>query len=376
MIFAFLNAVSLVSILHLPLYLSSHLSYSIYQIGLAVSAVSIGQMIGSFISGKLSQWMSKQTLIYTSLIVIICCNLCLYIIANFSYFMLTLAVMGLSSGLLKPYLNFYILQSSPEADKARINGLYRLIINIGVGVAGLIGGIISTFEYNLIFVISALLTMTACFFNFLLKPFRDASESPKTKQQKQNKSVVASKPIKEIILLLCIVVLNNLVFGQLGSNYPIYLEQYFSMSALTFGYLITFNTVLIILLQVPLLSYLKKYNNYLVTSIGSLLLCSSMLPLLIGEHWGLVIISVTMWTLGEIIALSCVFALFFNLNNNTNADSLAWYYATIALSASVAPILGSWLYPFFHGALLWGACSGFGILNCIILLYLAKFKRG
>ncbi len=360
------NAIGYVVMIFLPFFLHDQLQFPAKDIAIFISCYSLVYAIGTYIGGKLNDYFSPTSIMLSSLLLRSLAGIALFFSYSSLFILTILLVMGLADGTFRPASNIKLMNACDEDDRARVNGLYRTAINIGLGLAAAAGILIHQVGYHWVFLLTAIINLIAMAIIFYMPASQDKPSPNQPEKTKIKPSIFQDK----IFLLLClIVIINNISYGQLGSMFPVYLQTEFAITPQIYGYLLMLNTGMVILLQVPLLSLLKNFNQYRVAMLGCFLLGGGMSVLLLGDSIFWVILSIITWTTGQILALTTLFAIVFNRTNKSNRGNyVGIYYLVIALTGIIAPLIGGWLYQFQNGQLLWLACLALGATNVLLLL--------
>lgn len=90
-------------------------------------------------------------------------------------------------------------------------------------------------------------------------------------------------------------------YGHIVTTFPVYLNDFFDLPAATFGMLISFNGLLILLLQFPLVRRLQDRDHLLLVSAASVLLGVGIGGALFGGNLSWLFLLMVLFTVGEMI---------------------------------------------------------------------------
>ncbi len=171
----------------------------------------------------------------------------------------------------------------------------------------------------------------------------------------------------EVITLYFILFLNMVVFAQLFISYPLYLKTHYNIDALAFAKLFTLNSMIIVLIEVPLLNFFKNKNQRNLLIIGIILMCNGLAILPLSNHLLLAYISVIIWTLGEIIFFPSILHVIISATNQKKSRAIGTYQFIYCIGMLVGPYLCTAIYDIKNGVMLWSACSVISLLSCLLL---------
>jgi MFS family permease len=147
------------------------------------------------------------------------------------------------------------------------------------------------------------------------------------------------------------------------------LKNEYHLSSQLFSYLFLINTIFIVLFQVWIVDVASKFNQFITAGIGALLVGFGMLMLIFGSSYPVAVISCFLWTIGEILFFPIVQMLLYDrASESTKAVHTGLYQAVFSFANVIGPMLGSWMYQFQHGALVWISCGVLGLISLLICL--------
>ena len=361
----FINSMGQMFLLFLTLYLHSY-NFSLTTISYIVSGYSIGSLLGSYFGGELVEKLGIKTLMASLLIsgllliFIIICELFLIKIVCIIF-------LGMTHNIFKPASIYMLLHYAKPHDKQRLLGFRRVMVNLGMSVATILGGYLSAFNYNYVFLCESIISLLAflmLFFTYLKNKkifvLNDTYENVDT----QNNSAVSPSTWGLYIILF----FNMLVFAQLFVTYPLYLNAYYKINSVMFAKLFTINTVIILLIEVPLLNYIKNTEQSRLLMLGTLLMCNGLAILPLSDNLLFAYFSVILWTLGEIIFFPSILNLILYSSHGKKGRKIGFYQLIHSLGMLIGPTIGVSLYRMYNGSLVWITCFIISVISCMLLL--------
>jgi len=297
-----INSAGQTFLLFLSLYLNSQ-DLSIGTISIIVSLYNIGGLIGSYLGGHIAERFAIRilllSLLFTSILLLL-----LPIIDNLTVKELIILCIGFIHSCFKPASIYFLVNQSKPEDRVRLIGLRRLMVNLGMSIASIIGGLLSTVGYAYIFWGESLFSGLA--FLTLMVIYYKYKDAFKVSHSEANitsyDAQVYSSGLQ--ITLYTILFLNVLVFAQLFVTYPLYLNNNYGINGAEFAKLFTLNCIIILSTEIPLLNYLKSKSKVVIISLGSWFLSLGLVILPASNNMTLLYISVIIWSFGEIIFFS------------------------------------------------------------------------
>lgn len=286
----------------LSLYLVNSKGFTLPQVGIIMTCFGLGSLVGTWIGGRLTDSIGFYKVIVASLF-----------LGGIGFVLLQYldSYVGLCAGIF-----FLILiadsyrpaifvaseiYSKPE-NVTRSITLIRLAINLGFSIGPLIGGlIIANINYTSLFWIDGLTCIIASLALFiLLKPKKASKDVPK--------AVIVKEGVPPylngfFLLFFIIMIANGVLFVQYFSVVPLYYEKVHLLSEDLIGWLLFLNGAMIVLFEMPLVSWLerKKISKTMATFWGVLLLAASFMVLNLTSWSGILIVGMLLMTLGEMI---------------------------------------------------------------------------
>ncbi len=196
----------------------------------------------------------------------------------------------------------------------------------------------------------------------LVLVFRGAGATtfPRSAAAAPERSPWADRPF---LLLTLLMTLYGLVFFQLLGAFPLTLRDRFHLAENWIGVSLAVNTVVICLFEMLIVHSLRRANPYRVIGVGSLLMCLGFAILPLGHSRLYVLLTVLIWTIGEMLSLSIVAGV---VADRAGEASQGRYMGIFALSFSLAfvlaPLAGTWIYQSLGPEALWYGCGALGIL--------------
>lgn len=368
---AFINSIGASVSVFISLYLANDLNMSIDPIAFIISAFGVGIFFGSYLGGHLCDRFKCHHITVGALLLSGVSTSLFPLVTQFPILLFLNFSSGLFFGMFRPANTLLLFHEALPEDRPRINGLYRASINLGMGFASVIGGILASISFPLVFWFDSVTSVFAAVILF----FYFQGRIPRA-EVKILKRVGEKITNDNMFFLLCVLLLiNSLIFFQIKSSYPIYLNKFYAIDAKNFGYLFFLNCIIIVLCEVPLLNSIKTYNQSIIAGVGSLCLGMSMFILPFDHQWNWAVLSCVILTLGEILVFSNILTLIIDRSSESNKGRyIGIYQSTFGLAGMMAPIVGGYIYS-FNPIWLWYGCGILGITSLCMFLLVYYYDR-
>ena len=249
----------------------------------------------------------------------------------------------------RPASNVSFTQFTPPELQTRAFGLQRMALNLGLSVGPAVGGLLAEINFVWLFIVDGITTGLGAI--FLLKYFgfrkfaRNGAAAEMQKQSEQNQST--GSPLADTKFLCCLglILMVSLVFFQFHATYPKYLEDHYGLSKPQIGFLFAVNTVIIVVFEMLLVNFVRRFSLLRTIGWGSFLACIGFGILPASVAIWFVVLSMVIITMGEMLMFPL--ATGFVAERSTGRDQgmyMSWYAITYSVAAVIAPLLGSIIY--------------------------------
>jgi predicted MFS family arabinose efflux permease len=352
----------------MTMYLTQHYGVSIGKAGFVMSLFGLGAVAGALAGGKLVDrigyyYVQLFSLILGGAMFIILGQMHTYIGICICTFIL--AILNES---FRPANTVAIAHYSKEENRTRSYSLNRLAINLGWAVGGAMGGIIASFNYNLLFWVDGITNLlAACLLYITLSPKRNSATEVKT----GGKTVIKNSAYKDRTYLsfIFLVFLFAVCFFQLFTTIPVFFKVKFHLSVLFIGMIMALNGLIITVFEmITIFSLEGKRPSLHFISSGVLLVSVAFLLLNLPEvNYGiLAVMSMLILTIGEILAMPFMNAYWIGRTVQNNRGQYAALYSVAWASAqTIGPYAGSLVAEHSGYKMLWFIIS----LICFLLAF-------
>jgi len=158
----------------------------------------------------------------------------------------------------------------------------------------------------------------------------------------------------------------TLAFGQLFGVYPLTLSRDFGYSEAFIGAVLAMNTLLIIAFEMVLQHRLGASHPARVASAGCLALAIGFLLVPLDPHAAVVLLAMTVLTLGEMLAYPVIESYVVGLvPRATMSRAVGALYAIFSGTFVLAPLAGTLVYDAWGHAAVWSIASGWTLVAAL-----------
>ena len=355
----FVNRFGTMVLPFLALYLTSELGFTEFSAGQILSVYGLGAIVGSYLSGKLTRFVGAIRLQVILLTLAAVMFLTLPHCKTWTSLAIGIFFQSLfAEGVRPPNATAISMYSTPET-LTRSYALQRMAINLGFSFGPVIGGFLTTINFDLLFYVDALTTFgcAVCLFSFF--GFGSDSQIESRVLQKSNvkplprtedsESKIGPKigPLGDIPFLgfLGLILATAVVFFQFHATYPLYLKEHYQMTELMIGGMFAVNTVIVVAFEMVLVDRSKTWPTILTIGWGAFFACAGFGMLPWSSALWFCVLSMAVITLGEM--LSSPFASGWVAERSVGRDVGAYmglYTMTWSIAAVAGPAIGTWIY--------------------------------
>jgi MFS family permease len=354
----------------LILYLTRELGVSPSRAALAMAVYGVGAVMTAPLAGRLADRIGPRRIVTVSLV---CAGLILlpypWLRSYWAIVALTF-VWSVAGEALRPASLSWISGVVAPSQRRAAFALNRLAVNLGMSIGPAVAGFIVQRSFAAIFILDALTSIAAG--GILLFATRDAPPpaAAVSEEARRAPSPAGRRALRDpaflYFLLGCLPV--QIVFFQHASTLPLYLVRDLGLTASIYGMMFTINTILIILLEVPLNGATSEWPHRRTLALGAFLTGLGFGGVgLVGSAAG-VALMVVVWTFGEMILLpgSAAFAAD-AAPPERRGEYLGIYSMSFSSAFAVAPWLGARTMELWSPRALWAGAALCGALSAFLL---------
>ncbi|MEM7383840.1 MAG: MFS transporter [Verrucomicrobiota bacterium] len=363
----FINRFGMFVVPFMALYLTSQ-GYTPGQAGTGIAAFGVGSFFASFLGGYLTDRIGRRNTIALSMYLGASGMICLALAQSYWAIVLAAAYTGFAGCLSHPATQSLVADLVPADLRLRAYATLRLAVNTGFALGASAAGILAKYSYTWLFIGDAITSATFATLALFFLPHGIRTSKEKAGWGPALRSIRKDHHLLVLILTTAIVAM---VFDQLHATFGLQVTSS-GFTTDTYGFLLGLNGALIVLFELPLTSYLTRFNPRRVIALGYVLLGLGFVVLTVAQSLPALILCVTLYTIGEMLWLPTNSMYIASL---APEDMRGRYMGTLSFSWSFAtifgPALGLRLFG-FQPVLLWASCGLLTALAALLLLVLPR----
>lgn len=360
----------------MSLYAVTELKVSAGNAGLVLAAYGMGAFVSAPFTGKLSDRFGSVRLMTISLFAAGIFLIGYSFVTNFYIFLLMSFFWAIIAEAFRPASMSFVSTEAPADRRKTAFALYRLALNLGMSVGPLIGGLLSTINFHLLFYVDGITSIAAAIF-LLFSHLNETTvksslskEDDKAPGEDFYKSTSVFKNRKFVFLLLAIIPV-VIVFFQFIGAMPLFIVDELGFSRATFGIMISINTLLIIFIEVPLNDAMRNWADWKALMLGALFSGFGFGLLSVFHTIYGIIISIVFWTFGEMIFFPAANDYVSEISpEKRRGEYMGYFQMTFSFAFIIGPWMGTEVLENFGSFTLWVGCLVFGLISALMMLNL------
>jgi MFS family permease len=375
---ALINRTGTMVLPFLAIYLTQKMGQSPAGAGLVITFYGLGAFISAPFIGRLSDKVGALRVMTFSLILSAIVLFIYPFLKTYTLILFLTLLLSIISEAFRPSSMSLISETVSAEFRRPAFSLNRLAINLGMSIGPVVGGFLAVAHFNLIFYVDGITSILAGIF-LIFAPW-----NPKPSVYVNNKTDLSNgiKPNftklsllkdRRLFYFLIAILPVPIVYLQHQAAMPLFLVRNLHFSPSTYGILFTINTVLIILVEVPLNNYFRHWSDRKTLTIGALLSGIGFGSMAFAASIGTLVVSIIIWTFGEMITFPACSAYMSEIApENRRGEYMGIYQMTFSFAFTIGPWLGTLVLENYGPFILWMAAF---VLCSISSLMLLRLKR-
>jgi len=383
---------------YLALYLTVGLGEGAEVAGVVLAAYGVGAVVAPMLAGPLvdrygALRVMRGSLLGSGLLLLS------YSFARGVPMLVGLAfLLALLTEAFRPASLAVVADTVPASQRKTAFAVIRFAINLGMSLGPAVGGLLVSVSFRALFLIDAVTSIAAGIVLAVVRSTdgsavaRGADRADATNDigaaggakalgapSPSDAAVGVESPplggavrLRTFALFLVATFLLALVFFQFEASLPLFVVRDVHASEAVYGALITLNAVIIILTEIPLNLKMAAWPHGRSMALGACFVAIGFGVLALGRSLPLVVLSVPLWTVGEMIVLPSMSAFVSDLAPPGRAGSFLGLYGTaFGLGFAVGPLCGIYALDHFGSIVLWSGALLVGLVAAALFGSLA-----
>ncbi|GAA0450601.1 MFS transporter [Streptomyces stramineus] len=345
----------------LALYLTVERGYSASYAGLVAALHGLGSVVSSIGAGVMTDRLGRRPTLLVAQVATALSVAVLGFVQSPVAIAAVAFVVGMASNASRPAVQAMMADIVAPADRVRAFALNYWAINLGFALSSVAAGFIARYSYLIGFLGEAVMTLACAILVFVKlpesRPAAVAGESP------QESGVGMGTVLRDgrFMGVVGLSFLIALIFQQSSVALPVAMGAN-GFSTSDYGVAMAVNGVLIVAVQIPVTRFIEHRDPQRLLVLSALLAGYGFgLTAFAGSSLGLLMLTVCVWTLGEIINSPTQMGLVVRLSPVHGRGRYQGVY-TLSWSAAglIAPLSGGVVIDRFGADALWAGCAVVG----------------
>ncbi len=341
----------------LSLYVAQRFNVGMVEVGLLFGIWSVSSLIGSMIGGALADKFGRRIILICGLIFSATSALFMGFVNNMHAFYLLAAFAGIFTDIGGPAQQAMVADLLKGEQRAEGFGLIRVVGNLAMTIGPAIGGILAGISYLLLFIIDACASLITAFIVFKTIPETKPQKGEGQPSESLSQTLIGySKVTKDRLFMAFIAatIVMVLVYTQMYSTLSVFLNRVHGLSAQGFGYLMSMNAAMVVIMQFGITRRIKKYPPMLMMMVASLLYGIGYFMFGFVSDYVFFMIAMATITLGEMVHIPVAQALVASFApEDMRARYMAAYGLGWAIPNSVAALLAGLVMDNYNPNMVW-----------------------
>jgi len=358
----------------LSIYLTQSLGFSLEKTGIVLSSYGLGSLVGGYLGGVLTDRYGHFMVQFLSLIISGLFFAALSFITDFYHLIAGFFIISMIAESLRPAnassISFY---SKPE-NIARSFSLNRMAINLGFSVGPLVGGLLASISYKMLFFADGITCILAGFVFFFYFKNKKGYQPGGKKLNQGTIKVKSAYFDRRYLFFILLSSMFAILFFQLFMTLPIYYREIYNLNERWIGVLLAINGFTVFSLEMILVYILsKRYRLHWMIVTGMILLGISFAILNLDHSFSLLIFSMIILSVSEIFAMPFMSTFVVDRSNPQNRGSyMGLYTISFSIALIIAPYLGSRIISNYGFETLWWGTGIVAVIVAIGFYYITR----
>jgi len=368
----------------LSVYFNVVLGISMAIIGMMWMVTNISSFFSQLVGGALADHFGRKRLMEISLLLRGLIWVGIAFIDNTLLLASMIVVTGMLASLFWPASSAMVTDIIAPERRVEAFGLWRIGGNLGWGLGAMIGGILASISFKLVFIVGGISNIAFGIMVIILLtetlPKKSTTEEMQSRSRSVIKNVYEYKSVlkdKRFFFFTLVGVLVAFMYSQSNTTMPVFAVSDAMINTKQLGYIWALNAWSVVTLQMIVARYIERFNLIKMMAFGSCIYASSFLILARATgFWGIMAF-MAVFTAGELIISPLEMAFVANsAPEDKRGRYMGFYSLTWGMGGATGPFAGGVILDTMPSRYLWYIISGVGMLAAGGYLAIEKLING
>ena len=339
----FVNRCGTMVLPFLALYLRHEQGFSAAGAGQMLAVYGVGGIAGAQLGGRLTQRYGGVLVAFVGMSLAVPGFVAIPWCGTGAGLMIALLYLSTVFESMRPAIGAATIEFCPDDRHAKAFALNRLMMNLGMSIGPVVGGVLATIDYTLLFWVNALFVgLSAAVLGLSFGLHRSSGRRQAKVPTARGRSPWSDR---RYLLFLGLQLASALVFFQLIGALPLYWSEQLGLSEFRIGMLFVLNTLLIVVFEMVLTDWLRDRPPLRLVAWGVALVGLGFGLTPFGDSFLFACWLVPIWTLGEMLSSPFVLAYIAKASQGgQRGEYIGLFSTTMAVALVLSPLLGTSLY--------------------------------
>jgi MFS family permease len=350
------------------LYLTEKFGIGMTQVGVMFFLFAISSVVGSTIGGALSDRLGRKGMVIFGLVMSATTSILMGVIDQVMVFFVVVLLVGMMADVGGPAHQALVADLLPEEKRAQGFGILRVVFNLAVVIGPLIGGLLASQSYLLLFLADAgtsLITAIIVYFT-LQETLRPPEETGRPAEGMGQTFAGYWDVLRDRVYVWFLVAsaLMSLVYIQMNTTLAVYLRDEFGVQEQGFSYILALNAGMVVLFQFSTTRWVSRYRPLYVMAAGTLLYAIGFGMYGVASAYLFFLVAMAIITIGEMMVSPVGQAIVAQLSpEEMRGRYMAVYGFSWVIPFAIGPLVAGLVLDYLNPAWLWLAAGLIGLVS-------------
>jgi MFS family permease len=361
----------------LTIYVRQHLGIPLTTAALLLTLSSAIGIVTTLVAGPVADRLGRKGVIVISLLASSAIYFAMSLADSLPVWALLMAANGAMNPLFRVGGDAMVADLIPPERRAEAYALIRMSNNVGVAVGPVVGGFLAAVSYNWAFygaaVAFAAFSLLALFFiKETLPSTQEVSDQVSTHGSTNGGygRLLQDRPFLAFCAITALAIIPmSLVFVLLA----VYAKEQFGVPESQYGFLMTTNAMMVVLLQYSVTRYSQRFPHLRVMAAGALFYALGVGSMALGRAFPHFLVGMVILTFGEMLLVPTGTTLAANLSPpDMRGRYMGFYGLTWRVGIGIGPVIGGFLSDQLAPVAIWYGGLVTGLVAMVSYLVLGR----
>ena len=363
-----INRAGTMALPFLVLYLTKHEGLTPSAAGLVLTAYGVGALATGPYAGRLSDRIGPVRIMKASLFLSGGILFLFPFLAGQALLLGVTVVWAVVSEAFRPASMALVTEVVRPGDRKIAISVIRLAVNVGMSVGPAVGGFLLLVSYDLVFWIDGGTSVAAGFLLILMRWEGHGTPPAIHAPSGSLRDAFAAFKDRRLVYFLLAASPIFMIFFQHESTVALYMVRDLGMDEHNYGLLFPVNTLLIILLEIPLNVAMVQWPHRKALMLGGFLVAAGFAATGLAWNFPSLVVTVVIWTFGEMILVPTCATFVADISpENRRGEYMGIYQMSFSLSFALSGWIGTTVYELWGAGTLWSAVFVTGLIAVVMI---------